>query len=124
MKGLHATAVALSIIICCTLPIHAADSAPPWMPAEWPEAPRMVSVPHLNDPGRVIGIPPSSLPFTAKARSTGLPTFSRYMTVQGNTYKFTMVGRDVFAPRAKNVVVPVKIIPVRFDFPDGNVFDP
>jgi hypothetical protein len=46
------------------------------------------------------------------------------MTAGGKKYKFTMVGPDVFAPRAKNVTIPFKIIPVRFEFPDGNVFDP
>ncbi len=35
-----------------------------------------------------------------------------------------MVGSDVFAARARNVAVPVKIIPVRFEFPDGSNFDP
>jgi hypothetical protein len=78
----------------------------------------------LQRPGRVVGIPAELDIAKGRAAAAGLPTFTRVISARGKSYKFTMVGRDIFASRAKNVTIPVKIIPVRFVFPDGNTFDP
>jgi len=51
-----------------------------------------------------------------------LPTWFDSFTYQGLTYKYTMVGTD---PKlgSKTTVIPTVIIPLRFVFPDGQVFD-
>jgi hypothetical protein len=58
---------------------------------------------------------------TAQSQSL-LPTWSDSFTYQGLTYKYTMVGTD---PKlgSKTTVIPTVIIPLRFVFPDGQVFD-
>jgi len=55
--------------------------------------------------------------------ASSVPTFTRSIVARGNTYKFTMVGSDPFVRNAPKVVVPMKIVPVRFEF-DGTVLDP
>jgi hypothetical protein len=81
--------------------------------------------PHVTDgdwTGRVIGIPRES---TEKAAPRlALPSFSSSIVARGKLYKFTMVGSNPFLRNAKKVTIPVQIIPVRFDFPDGTVLDP
>lgn len=53
-----------------------------------------------------------------------LPTFTSAATVGRTRYSFTMVGTNPELRGARNVVVPVLIIPVRFEFSDGTVLDP
>jgi hypothetical protein len=100
-------------------------SPPPfaWSPTAWITAatPPILLPP---GPGRVLGIPQQSPVITEKARASGLPTFSRNIILGDKRYTFTLVGRDVFAPRAKNVTITLQIIPISFTFPDGSVFDP
>ena len=60
---------------------------------------------------------------TATAQSQSLlPTWSDSFAYQGLTYKYTMVGTD---PKlgSKTTIIPTVIIPLRFVFPDGQVFD-
>lgn len=120
MTTLIRRALLLSLVL--TSPLHAGNSPFVWQPAPWTAR---SSPPHALPlgPPEVIGIPPGT-PFPEKARAAGLATFTRYMTAYGHSYKFTIVGRDLFAPRAKNVAVPIQIIPISFEFPDGTVFDP
>jgi hypothetical protein len=63
-------------------------------------------------------------PGLEKAAGKTIPTFTRKILARGRMYQFTMVGSDPFVRKARNTVVPVQIIPVRFEFDDGNVFDP
>jgi hypothetical protein len=63
-------------------------------------------------------------PELEKATGRTIPTFTRKILAEGRLYQFTMVGSDPFVRNARKVVVPVQIIPVRFDFDDGSVFDP
>jgi hypothetical protein len=53
-----------------------------------------------------------------------LPTFTGVATVGRTRYSYTMVGTNPELRGAKNVVVPVLIIPVRLEFGDGTVLDP
>jgi hypothetical protein len=53
-----------------------------------------------------------------------LPTFTGIATVGHARYSYTMVGTNPQLRGAKNVVVPVLIIPVRLEFKDGTVLDP
>jgi hypothetical protein len=66
---------------------------------------------------RVIGIPGESAEKAAPHLS--LPSFSSSIVARRKRYNFTMVGSNPFLRRAKNVTIPVQIIPVRFEFPDG-----
>jgi hypothetical protein len=63
-------------------------------------------------------------PGLEKATGRTVPTFTRTITARGRTYKYTMVGSDPFVKNAKKISVPLQIIPVRFEFDDGSVFDP
>lgn len=58
---------------------------------------------------------------TAGART--IPYFSDSFTYNSATYPYTMVGTDPFTSTA-TTTVPVVIVPLRFDFADGSVFDP
>lgn len=60
-------------------------------------------------------------PVSSSAQSA-LPTWSDSFSYQGITYKYTMVGTD---PKlgSKTTIIPTVIIPLRFVFPDGQVFD-
>jgi len=81
--------------------------------------------PHVADgtwTNRVIGIPGEN-PEKAALR-LALPSFSSSIVARGKLYRFTMVGSNPFLRNAKKVTIPVQIIPVRFDFPDGTVLDP
>jgi hypothetical protein len=71
---------------------------------------------------RVIGIPGESAEKAAPRLE--LPSFSSSIVARGKRYKFTMVGSNPFLPKAKKVTIPVELIPVRFEFPDGTVLDP
>src|SRR3954464_2690109 len=71
---------------------------------------------------RVIGIPGESAEKAAPPLS--LPSFSSSIVARGKRYKFTMVGGNPFLRNAKKVTVPVALIPVRFQFPDGTALDP
>ena len=59
---------------------------------------------------------------TTAAPQSALPTWSDSFVYQGLTYKYTMIGTD---PKlgSKTTVIPTVIIPLRFVFPDGQVFD-
>jgi len=59
---------------------------------------------------------------TPSTVQSALPTWSDSFTYQGLTYKYTMVGTD---PKlgSKTTIIPTVIIPLRFVFPDGQVFD-
>jgi hypothetical protein len=53
-----------------------------------------------------------------------LTTFSGVATVNRKRYTYTMVGANPQLRGARNVVVPVVILPVRLEFVDGTVLDP
>jgi len=53
-----------------------------------------------------------------------LPTFTGVATVGSTQYRYTMVGTNPQVRRARNVVVPVLIIPMRLEFVGGTVLDP
>jgi hypothetical protein len=59
---------------------------------------------------------------TTSTAQTALPTWSDSFTYQGLTYRYTMVGTD---PKlgSKTTIIPTLVIPLRFVFPDGQVFD-
>ena len=59
---------------------------------------------------------------TPSTVQSALPTWSDSFTYQELTYKYTMVGTD---PKlgSKTTIIPTVIIPLRFVFPDGQVFD-
>jgi len=83
------------------------------------------SVPDVMDGTRSLLRPRSLKELTAPTLSTvqtALPTWSDSFTYQGLTYKYTMVGTD---PKlgSKTTIIPTVIIPLRFVFPDGQVFD-
>jgi len=88
------------------------------------EAEQPVEVPPHPWVGRVVGIPGPEPELLEKAGVPGIPTFTRTVVARGKTYRYTMVGSDPFLRRARNVVIPVVVIPVRFEFDDGTVFDP
>ncbi len=71
---------------------------------------------------RVVGIPREN-PEKAALR-LALPSFSTSVVARRKLYKLTMVGSNPFLRNAKKVTIPVQVIPVRFDFPDGTVLDP
>ena len=71
---------------------------------------------------RVVGIPGEN-PRKAALRLT-LPSFSSSIVARGKLYRFTMVGANPSLRNAKKVTIPVQVIPVRFEFPDGTVLDP
>jgi len=58
-----------------------------------------------------------------KAAPKTIPTFTHSVVARGTTYKVTLVGSDPFVKNAPRVVVPMQIVPVRFEL-DGTVFDP
>lgn len=70
---------------------------------------------------RVIGIPGESA--EKAAPRLALPSFSSSIVARGKRYKFTMVGSNPFVRNAKKATVPVVLIPVRVEFPDGTVLD-
>jgi hypothetical protein len=63
-------------------------------------------------------------PVLEKVSGRTIPTFTRKIVAHGKTFRYTMVGSDPFVKKAKKIVIPVQIIPVRFEFDDGSVFDP
>ena len=71
---------------------------------------------------RVIGIPGESAEKAAPRLS--LPSFSSSIVARGKRYKFTMVGGNPFLRNAKKATIPVALIPVRVEFPDGTALDP
>ena len=71
---------------------------------------------------RVISFPEESS--EKAAPRLALPSFSSSIVARGKLYKFTMVGSNPFLRNAKKVTIPVQLIPVRFDFPDGTTLDP
>jgi hypothetical protein len=73
--------------------------------------------------GRVVGLP-ELLTFDEKRGAPALATFRAAVVSGRKRYTFTMVGSNPFSRGAKNVIVPVQIFPVRFEFPDGTVLDP
>lgn len=85
-------------------------------------APEPVATPPQPWVGRVVGIPGPDI--VEKSGAAGIPTFTRTVVARGRTYRYTMVGSDPFAPNARSVSVPLFIVPVRFEFDDGSVFDP
>src|SRR5881398_3245891 len=115
----------LRSLITCLLALSALSMRPSHADQDfWPEtrwsksvATDQIRIPDVTR-ATVVGIP-ANVDTTKAHAAAGLPTFSRYLVVSGVKYTFTLVGRDVFAARAKNVVIPVNIIPVRFVFPDG-----
>lgn len=54
---------------------------------------------------------------------TTIPHWSDSFTYHGLVYKYTMVGTDPKRGSA-TTVIPTVLIPIRFVFADGNVFDP
>jgi hypothetical protein len=56
------------------------------------------------------------------ASGTGLPTWQGSFTYKGTTYKYVMVGSDP-AKGSKTTTVPVFVIPLKFVYYDGTVFD-
>jgi hypothetical protein len=130
--------VTLAGLICTAL---AALSAPAWGPTpataatgdrEEPSrdnltftltAERPYAAPTGALTNRVVRLPAPEEPELEKAAVT-LPTFTRSIVARGKTYKYTMVGSDPFVKNAKPVAVPLQIIPVRFEFDDGTLFDP
>src|SRR4051794_24363781 len=71
---------------------------------------------------RVVGIPGEN-PRKA-ALHLALPSFSSSIVARRRLYRYTMVGANPSLRSAKKVTIPVQIIPVRFEFPDGTVLDP
>jgi hypothetical protein len=53
-----------------------------------------------------------------------LATFTGVVAVGRTRYTYTMVGSNPALRRARNVVVPVAILPMRLEFADGTVLDP
>ncbi len=53
---------------------------------------------------------------------TGLPTWHHRFTFKGTSYPYTMVGTDP-AKGSETTIIPVYIIPLKFTFTDGEVFD-
>ena len=108
------------------IPLASAAHESPTEPSrEMPEltlsAERPVDAPEGPWEGRFMAFADPGL---EKASGRTIPTFTRSIVARGRTYQYTMVGSDPFVKNAKNVTVPVKIIPVRFEFDDGSVFDP
>src|SRR3954469_5888896 len=99
----------------------AAPGGPPVLRATFPtgHAPRVADGTWTD---RVVGFPGEN---TQKvALRLAVPSFSSSVVARGKLYKFTMVGSNPFLRNAKKVTIPVQVIPVRFDFPDGTVLDP
>jgi len=71
---------------------------------------------------RVVGIPGEN-PRKA-APHLALPSFSSSIVARRRLYRYTMVGANPSLRNAKKVTIPVQVIPVRFEFPDGTVLDP
>jgi len=94
-------------VLSLSLPL---ESAPPDSAVEWT--------------GRVVGIPGVSSLDEKRGAAPGLATFKATILSRGKRYTFTMVGSNPFGRGAKNVIVPVQIFPIRFEFPDGTVLDP
>jgi len=99
----------------------ATPDGPPVLRAAFPvgHAPRVADGTWTD---RVVGIPGENTPKVALRLA--LPSFSSSIVARGKLFKFTMVGTNPFLRNAKKVTVPVQVIPVRFDFPDGTVLDP
>jgi hypothetical protein len=53
-----------------------------------------------------------------------LATFTGVVAVGRTRYTYVMVGSNPQLRRARNVVVPVAIVPMRLEFSDGTVLDP
>lgn len=58
----------------------------------------------------------------AVAAGTTIPTWSDTYTYQGLDFSYRMVGTDP-KKRSQTTVIPTVIIPLRFEFADGSVFD-
>jgi hypothetical protein len=99
----------------------AAPGGPPVLRVAFPagHAPRVADGAWTD---RVVGIPGENA--EKAALRLALPSFSSSIVARGKLYKFTMVGSNPFLRNAKRVAIPVQVIPVRFDFPDGTVLDP
>ncbi|HEX7199157.1 MAG TPA: hypothetical protein VF213_06750, partial [Dongiaceae bacterium] len=74
-------------------------------------------------------VSPSSLDLPAKRGRRpppppALSTFTGVVAIGRTRYKYTMVGSNPQLRKARNVVVPVVIIPMRLEFNDGTVLDP
>jgi hypothetical protein len=99
----------------------AAPSGPLVLRAEFPAG----HAPHVADGAwtdRVVGIPGEDA--QKAVPRLAVPYFASSIVARGKLYKFTMVGTNPFLRNAKKVTIPVQIIPVRVDFPDGTVLDP
>jgi hypothetical protein len=100
---------------------RAAPDGPPVLRVAFPAG----HAPHVTAgtwTDRVVGIPGET---TQKAAPRlALPSFSSSIVARGKLFKFTMVGTSPFLRNAKKVTIPVQIIPVRVDFPDGTILDP
>lgn len=53
-----------------------------------------------------------------------LAAFTGVVAIGRTRYTYTMVGSNPEVRRARNVVVPVAIVPIRLEFHDGTVLDP
>ena len=71
---------------------------------------------------RVVGIPGENA--WKAAPRLALPSFSSSIVARGKLYRFTMVGANPSLRNARKATIPVQIIPVRLEFPDGTVLDP
>ena len=125
MAGLICTAM-----LVLSMPAQAAAGSPQGLSREdltfTLTAPQPYAAPAAALTSRVVGLPgPEDLDVELeKAAAPTIPTFSRSITARGRAYTVTLVGRDPFVRNARNVVVPVQFIPVRFEFDDGTFFDP
>ena len=95
--------------------------APPVLEVRFPagKAPR---VPEGAWTDRVVGIPGENL--EKAALHLAFPSFTSSIVARGRIYRFTMVGSNPSVRNARKVTIPVQVIPVRFEFPDGTVLDP
>ena len=99
----------------------AAPGGPPVLRVTFPvgHAPRVADGTWTD---RVVGIPGEN---TQKAAlRLALPSFSSSIVARGKRFKFTMVGTNPSLRNTKKVTIPVQLLPVRFEFPDGTVLDP
>ncbi len=127
MTGRLAASAAVAVLCCCggVGAVHGQGAGSPVDESLTfnLDAARPVAVPSRPWVGRVVGIPgPEGVEKAAAVG--GIPTFSRNVVAHGQRYRFTLVGSDPFVRNARKVVVPVIVIPVRFEFDDGSVFDP
>lgn len=87
------------------------EAASPFEVPSGPWTERTATLPQLRD-------------LDLKAGRPAIPTFSHEIEARGRPYFFTLVGSDPFVKNAKKIVVPVQIVPVRFEFDDGTILDP